>query len=65
MYRGAKEQLGNLPIYFKPNNILSISRSFKTIVNGIDKKKYNYKKFAQSKSTERYINEILNNIYSI
>ena len=64
LYGGAKEQLGNLPIYFKPDNILSISRSFKTIVNGIDKKKYNYNKFAQSRSTEKYINEILNNIYS-
>jgi glycosyltransferase involved in cell wall biosynthesis len=63
MYKGAKEQLGNLPIYFQPNNILSISRSFKTLVNGIDKKKYNFYKFAQYKSTEKYIDKILNDIY--
>ena len=63
LYKGAKEQLGDLPIYFQPNSILSITKGFKSIINSIYKKKYNFVKFARSKSTENYIDKVLNVIY--
>ncbi|MBD1170205.1 glycosyltransferase [Pelagibacterales bacterium SAG-MED02] len=56
-FKGAKEQLKNLPIYVNYKNPKSIANGMKNVLN---KKKQNflYKKFSKYQSTIKYINKI-------
>jgi hypothetical protein len=57
-YPGAKEQLGNIPIYFNPNKPNSINFALNQFINKREKKR---KKFI-IRHTDKYISKVLNEI---